>query len=730
MGEHKSKDSKRKSKKEGKEHREHRKHKKSSSKKHHSESETEIDYNDPSLWVETGESEAPEWKAVNAPTELAVAADEITVDQPKREAARHDWMLNETFDFSSLGETRIKKEDKPKPNPDEPVIHERELNVHLKSGLHVDQYPVQEKAAIKFGDAGSNWRMKKLQRIMEQAEDEGRNVKDVALERYGSREKAQEAFDEREFLDNRKRRGRRDDNTRSRDGRSDGRDDTRRYMFTSSDTKSNQSFYRPSDRRRSVDEPQTKLDEFGRERKRRRQSRSRSRSPTKEEKQKQIEESAKRRLLEATHSSRPHTPVIITQHEMPNAFSSEPVLSRDELNKMNAKVVKAKLMGSADAEKLEKEYNIQSERTAAMQAATNGLQNVNGTTVAVLPTVDSDGRIYDFALSASTHENSQPKKKKEKFAGTHDPITGERIKYSASDDSMSLMEMVRQEKAGSKMTNDMDLEFANRIVSDVTFENNLDYMDEKSDVMAAKKGMSEEQKMRYAVNDFKRTQKVLEKCRFCYHDENPPQCTMISLATQTYLALPNVQELVPGHCMIVPLQHITSTLECDDTTWNEIRNFQKCLLQMFHVQNKGVIFMETVTNIRGHRHTVIEAIPVPYGVYEDMPAYFKEAIMAVDEEWSQHKKLIDTTERGFRNSMVKNLPYFHVWCGLGKSYGHVIENEKEFPHWFGKEIIAGPLDIGPELWRRPKYHHYSESQTRQKEFLKSWEKWDWTASLD
>lgn len=150
---------------------------------------------------------------------------------------------------------------------------------------------------------------------------------------------------------------------------------------------------------------------------------------------------------------------------------------------------------------------------------------------------------------------------------------------------------------------------------------------------------------------------------------------------------------------------------------------------MFHEQNKGVVFIETVVSIRAQRHTAIEAIPIPYGTYEDAPAYFKEAIMASEEEWSQHKKLIDTSERGFRYSMVKNLPYFHVWFGLDKGYGHVIENSKEFPYWFGKEVIAGMLDIGPELWRKPRYHHAGDNHIRQQEFLKDWEKWDWTAAL-
>ncbi|KAF7727149.1 hypothetical protein EC973_008010 [Apophysomyces ossiformis] len=684
MGEHKRSKKSKKDKKEKK--------LKKSSKQDHSESEPEIDYSDPSLWVEKTDTET---------TSNQSQAPEGSVQAPKQGSARHGWMLDESMDFGSFGIAKTKPETL-KPHPDEIKVSDRELNVHLKSGISVDQYPEPPKSTIKFGDAGSGWRMMKLKRIMEQAEKDGRPLEEVALERYGSYEKFKEAMDEREYLDKQKRKG-------NGSGRREHRDDrlsSRTFMFTDTNA-SQKAFRRPAERAQD-------MDEFGREIKRRR------RSPSPDQ--------AAKKLADATKENEPRTPVIITQHELPKAFSAEPALSRDELNMLNAKLVKARLMNADNVEELEREYEIQAKRYEAVQSGVVVQSSDNGQTVAVLPTVDREGRLYDYALSKE--QNTGKVKGKERYKGTHDPVTGERLKYGTADDTMSLMDMVRQEKAGSRMATNMDMEFANRIMTDASFENNLDYMDEKADVMAAKKGVSEEQKMRYAIQDYKRTQQALEKCRFCYHDSEPPQCPMISLGTQTYLALPNVQELTPGHCLIVPLQHVTSMLECDDDVWSEVRNFQKCLLQMFNEQGCGVIFMETVTNLRSHRHTVIEAIPIPYHVYEDSAAYFKEAILGIEEEWTQHKKLIETSTRGFRNSMVKNLPYFHVWCGLDEGYGHVIENGKEFPYWFGKEVIAGMLDIGPERWRRPKYHHQSENRSRQQAFLKSWSKWDWTSALD
>ncbi len=41
---------------------------------------------------------------------------------------------------------------------------------------------------------------------------------------------------------------------------------------------------------------------------------------------------------------------------------------------------------------------------------------------------------------------------------------------------------------------------------------------------------------------------------------------------------------MPGHCLIVPSEHVASARQVDDHAWTELRNFKKCLLQMFAAQ--------------------------------------------------------------------------------------------------------------------------------------------------
>lgn len=72
--------------------------------------------------------------------------------------------------------------------------------------------------------------------------------------------------------------------------------------------------------------------------------------------------------------------------------------------------------------------------------------------------------------------------------------------------------------------------------------------------------------------DYKRTQQVLATCPFCYgEDDSLPKAPIVAMGTRTYLSCTTFEELVKGHCLIVPIQHHLSMLEADDDTWDEVR---------------------------------------------------------------------------------------------------------------------------------------------------------------
>lgn len=45
--------------------------------------------------------------------------------------------------------------------------------------------------------------------------------------------------------------------------------------------------------------------------------------------------------------------------------------------------------------------------------------------------------------------------------------------------------------------------------------------------------------------------------------------------------------LVDGHSIIVPTEHVASTRQVDEHIWTELRNFKKCVLQMYMAQVVG-----------------------------------------------------------------------------------------------------------------------------------------------
>ena len=390
-------------------------------------------------------------------------------------------------------------------------------------------------------------------------------------------------------------------------------------------------------------------------------------------------------------------------------------LDSTALNKLKAQMMKAKLRNAPNATELEEEYKL------AEAASSN-----NRPDVVVLNQMEN-------RHLASGREGEV----------TH--LTGKRAIERGTvteNEDMSIEDMVRQERRTARAGAGGGREFAERIAKDGKFVNDLDYMDDNATNLSKRVVKSDTQLRGTAIEDFQRMQKILSSCPLCYHEDQAdpaPVAPVISLATRTYLTLPTEPEIAKGGAVIVPIQHRLNLLECDDDEWEEMRNFMKSLTRFYDAQDKGVIFYENAAHFPSRKgHASLNAIPLPRHLAETAPAYFKESILAQAEQWSQHRPIIDTLalsqksgygKQAFRKSMVKEMPYFHVFFTLDGGMGHVIEDERRWPKGdlFARELVGGMLDKALEVVK--KQGRWERGDRRVEGFRKRWGKWDWTAVL-
>ena len=98
-------------------------------------------------------------------------------------------------------------------------------------------------------------------------------------------------------------------------------------------------------------------------------------------------------------------------------------------------------------------------------------------------------------------------------------------------------------------------------------------MDENAAKLAKRVHKSEINLKDGAIAGFQRMNRILDNCQLCHREDtnSPPVAPIVSLATRSYLTLPTEPEISEGGACIVPVQHRTNLLECDDDEWEEIR---------------------------------------------------------------------------------------------------------------------------------------------------------------
>ncbi|KAF1951424.1 cell cycle control protein cwf19 [Byssothecium circinans] len=389
-------------------------------------------------------------------------------------------------------------------------------------------------------------------------------------------------------------------------------------------------------------------------------------------------------------------------------------LSQTELNKLKAQMMKAKMKGAENAAELEAQYN----------AALAGGASDRDSNVVILNAMENR------MLVGRQGEVKELTNKRGLERG-----------LVVENEDMSIEDMVRQERRTKGQHGGEGMLLAEKIAKDSNFDNDLDYLDENATKLATRAPKSTVNLRNTAISEYQKANRILDSCPLCHHeDKSPPQppiAPIVSLATRVFLTLPTEPEITKGGAVIVPIQHRTNLLECDDDEWDEIRNFMKCLTRMYHDQGRDVLFYENAANPSRKLHAAMNAVPIPYELGETAPAFFREAILTSDNEWSQHKPIIDTLKASrngqgkaaFRKSLAKEMPYFHVWFELDGGIGHIVEDERRWPRsdLFAREVLGGMMDVDMEVVKRQ--GRWVKGDRRVEGWRKGWRKFDWTRML-
>ncbi|NXQ73262.1 C19L2 protein, partial [Quiscalus mexicanus] len=199
----------------------------------------------------------------------------------------------------------------------------------------------------------------------------------------------------------------------------------------------------------------------------------------------------------------------------------------------------------------------------------------------------------------------------------------------------------------------------------------------------ARSGEEEEVQRRKAIREHQQLAACMEKCPYCFDSSELSKHLIIAIGTKrNNVRVFKIRNEIASMEGFIVLHLTFLALSIDSTTSS--RMFRNALVKMFEAKDLDCVFLETNMSMKKRYHMVYECIPLPKEVGDMAPIYFKKAIMESDEEWSMNKKLIDLSSKDIRKSVPKGLPYFSVDFGLQGGFAHVIEDQHNFPPYFGK----------------------------------------------
>ncbi|KAG4970175.1 hypothetical protein JHK85_036596 [Glycine max] len=207
-----------------------------------------------------------------------------------------------------------------------------------------------------------------------------------------------------------------------------------------------------------------------------------------------------------------------------------------------------------------------------------------------------------------------------------------------------------------------------------------------------------------------------KECWFCLSSPNVESHLIISIGENYYLALAK-GPLVEDHVLIIPVEHMPSTLSMSSESEIELSRFQNSLKSYCKSQEKEVIFFEWVS-VRG-THANLQAIPIPSSKAIMAEKIFNLAAQKLGFEFVTKKFDSISEGRKFLKAQIDgDSSLFYAQIPGGTILLHHVEEKEKFPAQFGREVLAGLLNMADNAdWRNRK--HSKDEEMKIVEVFKS-----------
>lgn len=189
-----------------------------------------------------------------------------------------------------------------------------------------------------------------------------------------------------------------------------------------------------------------------------------------------------------------------------------------------------------------------------------------------------------------------------------------------------------------------------------------------------------------------------KECWFCLSSPSVESHLIISVGEYCYCAIAK-GPLVQDHVLIVPIEHLPNTLSLPPECEKDLSRLRGSLQACFKEQGKEVVFFEWVSK-RG-THANLQVVPVPSSKASSVELIFNLAAKKLGFTFATLKN--DNNLEGRKSlgmHLNRNQSLFYVEVPGGTILSHAVEENENFPFQFGREVLAGLLNMADKAdWR-------------------------------